>query len=44
MFEYRQIIVRMRLEDSDLALARAELIGRPKPWRCGKLLAARLAG
>ena len=30
MFEYRQIIVRMRLGDSDRALARAGLIGRPK--------------
>ena len=37
MFEYRQIIVRMRLEDSDRALARADLTGRPKSWRCGKL-------
>ncbi|MCP5246041.1 MAG: hypothetical protein H6937_08855 [Burkholderiales bacterium] len=30
MFEYRQIIVRMRLGDSDRALARAGLIGRSK--------------
>ncbi len=30
MFEYRQILVRMRLGDSDRALAKAGLIGRPK--------------
>ncbi|WP_428776526.1 IS21 family transposase [Vibrio sp.] len=30
MFEYRQIIVRMRQGDSDRALAKAGLIGRPK--------------
>ncbi len=30
MFEYRQIIVRMRSGDSDRALAKAGLIGRPK--------------
>lgn len=30
MFEYRNIIVRMRLGDSDRALAKAGLIGRPK--------------
>lgn len=30
MFEYRQVLVRMRLGDSDRALAKAGLIGRPK--------------
>ena len=30
MFEYRQILVRMRSGDSDRALAKAGLIGRPK--------------
>ena len=30
MFEYRHIVVRMRLGDSDRALAKAGLIGRPK--------------
>ena len=30
MYEYRNIVVRMRLGDSDRALAKAELIGRPK--------------
>ncbi len=30
MYEYRNIIVRMRLGDSDRALAKAGLIGRPK--------------
>ena len=30
MFEFRHILVRMRLGDSDRALAKAGLIGRPK--------------
>lgn len=30
MYEYRHILVRMRLGDSDRALARAGLIGRHK--------------
>lgn len=30
MFEFRQILLRMRLGDSDRALAKAGLIGRPK--------------
>ena len=30
MFEYRNIVVRMRRGDSDRALAKAGLIGRPK--------------
>lgn len=30
MYEYRQIVARMRLGDSDRALAKAGLIGRPK--------------
>ena len=30
MYEYRHIVVRMRLGDSDRALAKAGLIGRPK--------------
>ena len=30
MYEYRQIVVRMRQGDSDRALAKAGLIGRPK--------------
>ena len=30
MYELRQVLVRMRLGDSDRALAKAGLIGRPK--------------
>lgn len=30
MYEYRHILVRMRQGDSDRALAKAKLIGRPK--------------
>ena len=30
MYELRQVLVRMRLGDSDRTLARAGLIGRPK--------------
>jgi hypothetical protein len=39
MYEYRQILVRMRLGDSDRRLAQAGLIGRRKAasWRVAKV-------
>jgi hypothetical protein len=37
MFEFRQILVRMRLGDSDRALAKAGLIGRPKAKKLRQL-------
>ena len=41
MFEYRHIVVRMRLGDSDRALAKAGLIGRPKAKALRAVAAAR---